>query len=98
MSDIPARITVRVQPKAKRSEVVRWQDGAVRVRVTAAPEKGRANHAVVQLLSEVLGIPKSAITIERGATSRTKVVRIEGLSEEEVRGRVDDNIEGGIGR
>jgi uncharacterized protein (TIGR00251 family) len=90
MGDAPARITVRVQPKAKRSEVVAYADGVLKVRVAAVPEKGRANQELVRLLAEVLGVPRSAVTIERGATSRTKLVRIEGLSDEEVGERVCD--------
>ena len=79
-----ARITVRVQPKAKRSEVTGYADGVLKVRIAAVPEKGRANQELVKLLAEVLGVPRSDVTIQKGATSRTKLVRVEGLSEAEV--------------
>ena len=88
MGDAPARITVRVQPKAKRSEVTGYAEGILRVRIAAVPEKGKANQELVRLLADVLGVPRSAVTIQKGATSRTKLVRIEGLSEEEVGERV----------
>ncbi len=84
MNGAPARITVRVQPKAKRSEVVGYAGGVLTVRIAAVPEKGKANQQLVRLLAEVLGVPRSAVTIEKGATSRTKLVRVEGLSEAEV--------------
>ncbi len=88
MSDAPARITVRVQPKAKRSEVSGYADGVLRVRIAAVPEKGKANQELIRLLAEVLGVPRSAVTIQKGATSRTKLVRVEGLSQEEVGERI----------
>ena len=80
MSDASARITVRVQPKAKRSEVSGYADGVLRVRIAAVPEKGKANQELLRLLAGVLGVPKSAVTIQKGATSRTKLARVEGLS------------------
>jgi len=67
---------VRVQPKARASAIVGWQAGALRVRVTAAPEDGRANRAVIELLAERLSIPPSSIALVRGAASRDKWFRL----------------------
>ena len=67
---------VRVQPKARENAVVGWRDGALRVRVTAAPEDGRANRAVIDLLSEALGVPRASIALVRGAASRDKWLRL----------------------
>jgi uncharacterized protein YggU (UPF0235/DUF167 family) len=63
--------------------------------VTAAPEKGKANAAVVALLSETLGVPKSSIEIVRGDTSRNKTLRIRGLTASELRDLVERAIEAG---
>ena len=53
--------------------------GAVVVRVTAPPVDGRANEALVALIAKRAGVPRSAVSIVRGHTSRDKVVRVEGL-------------------
>lgn len=72
-------LTVHVKPRAKRNAVSSWLDAdTVKVDVTAVPEAGKANQAVIDVLSEALDVPKSAITIVRGATSRMKHVRIAG--------------------
>jgi len=71
-----ALLHVRVQPKARESAIVGWQGGALRVRVTAAPEDGRANRAVIALLAEALSVPPSSIALVRGATSRDKWFRL----------------------
>ena len=76
-------IEIHVQPKASRNRIV-TQDGKVKVYVTAAPERGRANEAVVEALAGRLGVPKRAVSLISGERSRTKLLAIEGLSEAEV--------------
>ena len=56
--------------------------------MTAAPERGEANKAVVELLAKKLGVSKSCVTLVRGLASRDKVVRIDGVTDREVRGRL----------
>ena len=78
----PARATagllhVRVQPRARHDEVVGWEDGTLRVRVTAAPRDGEANRAVTRVLADTFGVPASRIVLVRGAASRDKFFRIE---------------------
>ncbi|HEY7652561.1 MAG TPA: DUF167 domain-containing protein [Methylomirabilota bacterium] len=85
---------VRVQPRARRSEVVGWQDSVLRVRVTAAPYDGEANHAVARLLAKALDVAPSRVALVRGATTRDKLFRIERLSLAEVRARIP---QGGAG-
>ena len=53
-------------------------DGALKVKVAAVPEKGKANAAAVALLAKALGVPKSAIRLVAGETARSKVVEIAG--------------------
>ena len=69
-------VVVRVQPRARRNEVVPQPDGSLRVRVTAVPEGGEANRAVVALLAEALGVAPSRIELVRGAASRDKLFRV----------------------
>jgi len=85
---VTARVTVRVTPGAARSELGGAGGGVLRVRVAAAPERGRANRALTDFLAGVLGVPRSAVTVIRGATARTKVVEIDGLSEAAVRAKL----------
>lgn len=71
---------VRVQPRAKRNAVTKAADGSLKVYVTAPPEDGRANEAVVETIAEWLGVKRRQVEIIRGATSRNKVVRVTGVS------------------
>lgn len=72
-----AQIAVRVTPKARRNDVVVAEDGTIRIYVTAAPEDGKANAAVTQMLAKSLGVAKSRLTLIRGATARDKVFRLD---------------------
>lgn len=67
---------IRVTPHAKQNKVVE-SDGVLRVYTTVAPENGRANGAVIELLSDYLDVPKSRIKILKGLAGRDKVVSIE---------------------
>ncbi len=68
------KLDVRVTPSAKRSMVGGNHDGCLKVSVTAAPDQGKANDAVIKILSERLGIAKSHIEITAGSTSRRKSI------------------------
>jgi len=78
-------IKVRVQPKSSRNQVGGFQDGTLRVRVTATPTEGQANAAVIALLAKTLGVSKSQLEIIRGYSSRDKVVSVDTLTDQEVR-------------
>jgi uncharacterized protein (TIGR00251 family) len=69
-------LRVRVQPKARRNAVMGWRGEALRVSVTAPPEDGKANRAVIELLADTLAVPASSISLVRGATSRDKWFRL----------------------
>src|SRR5262244_1839249 len=83
-----ALLRVRVQPRAARTGIVGWREGALVLRVTAPPVEGAANAAVSALLGEALGIASSRVRVARGAHRRDKLVRISGLSMTEVQGRL----------
>ena len=85
-------VAVRVQPRASRDEVLGWQDGVLRVRVTAPPVEGEANRAVEGLLAVALGLRRSAVTVVRGQRGRDKLARVDGLAEAEVRARLDRSL------
>jgi uncharacterized protein len=78
-------LRVRVQPRAARSGIAGWRpDGALGVRVTAAPVDGQANAAVGAVRAAALGVRSSAVQIVRGATGRDKYVRVDGLAIDDV--------------
>ncbi len=73
-------IAVRAQPGAKRNAILGEHDGALRVAVTAAPDKGKANQAIAAVLADAFGIAKSAVELVSGQTSRQKKFLMRGLS------------------
>ena len=73
------RIAVHVTPKSGRDEVVGWRGGELSVRVTAAPEDGKANAAACVLLAGALGRPKRAVRVVRGESARHKQLEIDGV-------------------
>lgn len=78
------KIAVHVTPKSGRDEIAGWRGGELQVRVTAPPEDGKANAAVCKVLAKALGVPKSAVRVTRGESSRHKQVVIDGVSEGDV--------------
>jgi hypothetical protein len=85
-------VHIRVRPGAGRDRIEGWRGEALRVSVGAPPERGKANRAVEKLLAKALGLPVSAVAVVRGASSRDKVVEVQGLGADEVRGRLLGNL------
>jgi hypothetical protein len=83
------RLKVKVVPGSSRDVIVGWLGGALKLKVAAPPEKGRANEAVIALLADKLGIGPDQITILSGQTSAAKVLEIDGLDEARLRAMVD---------
>jgi uncharacterized protein (TIGR00251 family) len=78
------RIPFKAIPNAPRNEIAGWLGDALKVKLNAPPIEGRANDALVGFLAEELGLPRRAVTLERGDTSRHKLVRVEGMTPEDV--------------
>ena len=81
-------LTVRLQPKASKTAIVGEMEGALKIAVTAPPVDGRANEACTRFLAELLKVARSSVTIAAGAFSRNKVIRIDGVTAEQVRSRL----------
>jgi len=79
------RVSVHVQPRASRSEIIGQHGAALKVRLQAPPVDGAANEALVQLLSDSLGVSRRSVRVVAGATSRTKTVEVVGTTEAAVR-------------
>lgn len=84
-----SRIRVKVVPKAAADRIAGWVGDAVKVRVTAPPERGKANAAVLKLLAAALGVSRENVRLIAGEASAHKVVEIHGLSQDELRSRLD---------
>jgi uncharacterized protein len=81
-------VEVRLKPNARQNTVELGDNGILQVRVNAPPIDGRANTALIELLSEILDIPKSHLSIKRGAASKNKVVSVLGMTKEEIMKRL----------
>jgi uncharacterized protein (TIGR00251 family) len=81
-------LDVRAQPGARRNGVQGEQAGALKVAVTAAPEQGKANKAILEALREALALKRSQLELVSGATSRDKRFLVRGLTREELQARL----------
>jgi uncharacterized protein (TIGR00251 family) len=81
-------LQLRVAPGASRPGVVGRHGDAWKVRVAAAPERGKANHAVLDLLAQTLSLPRSSVTLVSGAGSRDKIVELAGIEPDEIERRL----------
>jgi uncharacterized protein len=84
-----ATFAVKVQPRAKKNAVTGEVGDALKLAFTAPPIDGRANEACIEFFANLLDVPRSSITIASGETSRNKVIRVAGLSADEVRRRLN---------
>ena len=82
-------IAVRVVPRASRSEITGAMDGALKVRIVSPPVEGAANAELIKLFAKALGVSKSSVEIVSGQSSKSKHIRISGVSAEKVRKLID---------
>ena len=81
-------ITIKVIPKAHRSEIVGWEGDVLKIRLKAVPEKGEANDELIAFLADHFKMSKSQVVIVRGHQSRLKHVKIGKLSLEELKDKI----------
>ena len=81
-------IAIKAIPNAPRSEIVGWLGDALKVKIHAPPVEGRANEALCQVLADTFELPRRAVCVLRGDTSRQKLVRIEGIDLAGIRARI----------
>ncbi len=78
-----ARLTLHVQPRARRTEVAGLHGAALKVRLAAPPVDGAANDELVRFVAERLGVPRRAVRLVAGAGARRKVVEVDGVAADE---------------
>ncbi len=79
---------VKIHPRAKKNAIAGELGDALKVSLTAPPVEGRANDVCIEFFANLLKVPRSSVTIASGLKSRRKVIRVTGLSAEEVRKRI----------
>jgi uncharacterized protein (TIGR00251 family) len=80
-----AQLKVKVVPGSSRDQIVGWLGDALKIKVAAPPERGKANEAVIELLAEALGMATDDLEIVSGHSSPSKVLAIRGMDDEAVR-------------
>ena len=76
---------IRVQPRASRTALAGEHAGAIRLSVAAPPVNGKANEECRRFLAELLRVPRGAVEILKGASSRTKIIRVQGIGADRLR-------------
>lgn len=88
-SEIPScTLTIKATPNAPRSEIHGWLGDVLKIKVHAPPIEGRANEALCTFLADTFDLPRRAVSVLRGDTSRLKLVRLDGVSLKKVRDHV----------
>jgi uncharacterized protein (TIGR00251 family) len=80
--------SVRVHPRAKKNTITGELGDSLKVSLTTPPVEGRANEACIEFFAKLLKVPRSSVTIASGQTNRNKVIRVAGVSAEELRQRI----------
>lgn len=87
-TSVTVRLPIKVVPGSSRDSVEGWLGDTLKVRVTAPPERGKANAAVEKLVARVLGLPTGSTRVVAGHTSARKLLEIDGPSEAEIHDRL----------
>ncbi len=77
-------VNLRISPNSSKNEIVKTEEGIVKVKITAQPIDGKANKALVEFLSKTFKIPKTSIVIVRGETSKDKTIRFITADKEKI--------------
>lgn len=83
-----ATFAVKVHPRARKNAITGEMGDMLKVALTAPPVEGRANEACIEFFAELLNVPRSSVTIASGKSGRNKLIRVAGLSADEIRRRL----------
>jgi uncharacterized protein (TIGR00251 family) len=87
-----AELDVKVVPGARRDDVAGWLGEALKLRVSAPPERGKANAAVLRLVADFLGVPARAVSVVSGHASPRKRIAVEGIDAAELQTRIEASL------
>ena len=88
MKESETKLAVRVQPNARRNQCIGFKEGVLQLKIAAPALKGKANLELTRYLAETLGLPKSSIIVDKGVTSKHKLVLVRGMVIEQVMARI----------
>jgi hypothetical protein len=90
LNESPGRTTfsVKVHPRARKNAITGTVGDALKVSLTAPPVDGKANAACIDFFAKFLNVPRSSVTIAAGQTSRNKVIRVAGMTVQQVQERI----------
>ncbi|HVO61265.1 MAG TPA: DUF167 domain-containing protein [Terriglobales bacterium] len=90
VQDVPGGVTfkIKVHPRAHRDSITGEIGDALKVSLTAPPAEGKANESCIRFFADLLEVPRSSVTIAAGQNSRSKIIRVSGVSAEQVRARL----------
>lgn len=83
-----ATFTVKIHPRARKNAITGEVGDTLKLSLTAPPVEGRANDACIEFLANLLKVPRSSVTIASGQNNRSKVIRVSGLSADELQKRL----------
>ncbi len=83
MRDAALTITVQVQPRSSRDEIVGLHEGRLKIRISAPPVDGQSNERLTEVLAKAFGVSKSSVEIIKGHHSRLKTISISGIGRKE---------------
>ncbi|MBC7076104.1 MAG: YggU family protein [Syntrophomonadaceae bacterium] len=78
------KLEVKVQPRSSKNQIIGEYEGALKIKLTAAPVEGEANQALIKFLADLLSIPKRNVVLVKGESSRNKTVIVKGINKEEL--------------
>ncbi len=84
------KIAIQAHPGARRNEVMRHIDGVWHIKIAAPAIEGKANLELVEYLSKILGVPKSRISLLKGATGKHKLIDIDGMTADEIFNAIEE--------
>ena len=84
MNEESVILVVHVQPNATQNKVVRFGNGILHLKIAAPAIKGKANQELLKFLSNILGVSRSHLTIEKGIISKKKIIAITGLTQDQI--------------
>ena len=87
-SEPGASFQVRLHPRARKNAIIGTLGDAIKVSVAAPPIQGKANAACIELLANLLNVPRASVTIASGQNSRNKMIRVSGIAAQELRERL----------
>ena len=89
-SPVGTTFVIKVHPRAKKNAITGKVGDALKVALTAPPVDGKANAACIEFFAKLLNVPRSSVTIAAGQTSRNKVIRVAGLTAQQIRDRLGE--------